>query len=152
MSPEISLNFQALQTMIRDGLLGERLMATISGFFGFLAGLLATIGLYAVISYTVVRRTNEIGIRMALGADGRDVMRMIMREAAMLLAVGLAVGTPLALAAGRIAGSMLFGLRPDDPVAFTAAIATLAAVSLVASYVPARRATKVDPMVALRYE
>jgi putative ABC transport system permease protein len=150
--PQVSTDFWVFETMIGEKLLPERLMATLSGFFGFLAGLLATIGLYGLVSYSVVRRTNEIGIRMALGAGGRDVVRMIMREAAILLAVGLAVGTLLALAAARIAGSMLFGLRPDDPVAFTAAIATLAAVSLVASYIPARRAMNVDPMVALRYE
>ncbi len=150
--PQVSTDFWVFETMVGEKLLPERLMATISGFFGFLAGLLATIGLYGVISYTVVRRTNEIGIRIALGADGRDVMTMIMREAAGLLAVGLAVGTLVALAAARVAGSMLFGLRPDDPVTFAAAVATLAAVALVASYIPARRATKVDPMVALRYE
>jgi predicted permease len=150
--PQISTDFWIFKTMIGEKLLRERLMATISGFFGFLAVLLATIGLYGVTSYTVVRRTNEIGIRMALGAGGHDVLAMIMGEATVLLVTGLAVGTLLALGAARIAGSMLFGLRPDDPVAFTAAVATLAAVVLVASYVPARRATKVDPMVALRYE
>jgi len=138
--------------MIGEKLLPERLMATISGFFGILAALLVTIGLYGVISYTVVRPTNEIGVRMALGANERDVMTMVMREAAALLVVGLAVGTLLALGAARIAGSMLFGLRPHDPVTFSAALATLPAVALVASYIPGRRATKVDPMVALRYE
>ena len=150
--PQISTDFWMFKAMIQDNLLPERLMATISGFFGFLAGLLATVGLYGVISYMVARRTNEIGIRMALGADGRDVMTLILGEAAALLAVGLAAGTLLALAAAKMAGSLLFGLRPGDPVAFVVAIATLAAVALAASYIPARRATKVDPMVALRYE
>ena len=150
--PQITTDLRVFKTMIGEKLLPERLMATISGFFGFLALVLATIGLYGVISYTVARRTNEIGIRMALGANGRDVMTMVMREAAVPLMGGLAVGTLLALVAARIAGSMLFGLRPEDPVVFTVAVATLAAVALVASYIPARRATKVDPMVALRYE
>jgi len=150
--PQVSTDFWVFKTMIGEKLLPERLMATISGFFGLLAVLLATVGLYGVISYTVVRRTNEIGIRMALGANGRDVMTMVMREAAVLLVAGLTVGTLLALGAARIASSMLFGLRPDDPAAFTAAIVALGAAALVASYSPARRATKVDPMVALRYE
>jgi putative ABC transport system permease protein len=149
---QASTDFWVFKTMIGEKLLPERLMATISGFFGLLDALLATVGLYGVISYTVVRRTNEIGIRIALGAEGHDVMTMIMWEAAVLLVVGLAVGSLLALGAARIAGSMLFGLGPGDPVTFTTALATLAAVALVASYIPARRATRVDPMVALRYE
>ena len=150
--PQVSTDFWVFETMIGEKLLPERLMATISGFFGLLAALLAIVGLYGVISYTVVRRTNEIGIRMALGADGRDVMTMVMREAGVLLVVGLTVGTPLAMGAARMVGSMLFGLQPGDPAVFTVAIGTLGAAALLASYIPARRATKVDPMVALRYE
>jgi ABC-type antimicrobial peptide transport system permease subunit len=127
-------------------------MATLSGFFGFLAALLASVGLYGVMSYGVARRTNEIGIRMALGAQRRDVLIMIMHEAAVVLVIALGIGTVLALAVARVARSMLFGLRPNDPATFIMAGASLAAVALVASYLPARRATKVDPMVALRYE
>jgi ABC-type antimicrobial peptide transport system permease subunit len=91
-------------------------MATLSGFFGFLAALLAAIGLYGVFSYAVVQRTNEIGIRMALGAQRSDVVRMIMREAGLILLLGLAAGTGIALAAAQLAASLLFGLKPRDPL------------------------------------
>ena len=151
-SPDISVNFSVLENMIHDELLGERLMATLSGFFGLLAGLLATLGLYGVMSYAVARRTNEIGIRMTLGARQGEITAMIIREAGMLLAAGLVVGIPLSIAGGRAASSILFGLKPYDPVTLVAATALLAFVALGASFLPARRATKVDPMVALRYE
>ena len=151
-SPDISIQFRLLQTMIHNDLLRERLMATLSGFFGFLAALLAIIGLYGVTSYMVVRRTNEIGIRMTLGAGRHAIVAMIVREAVVLLAAGLILGLALSLAASRAAGSMLFGLKPYDPVTLGLAAALLAFVAVVASYLPARRATKVDPMVALRYE
>src|SRR5207247_11434764 len=109
--PQISTDFWMFKAMIQDNLLPERLMATLSGFFGFLAGLLATIGLYGVISYMVVRRTNEIGIRMALGATPRIVLSMIMREAGALLAIGIVVGSVLAVVAAKAASKMLFGLK-----------------------------------------
>jgi ABC-type antimicrobial peptide transport system permease subunit len=127
-------------------------MATLSGFFGFLAGLLATIGLYGVISYTVARRTNEIGIRMALGAGRGAVLIMIMREAATLLGIGVVAGTILALLAARTARALLFGLHPNDPLTIAVAIAALGAVALAASFLPAQRAARVQPMEALRYE
>ena len=127
-------------------------MATLSGFFGFLAALLATIGLYGVMSYMVAQRQNEIGVRMALGANGRDVLRMILREAGLLLAIGLVAGTALAVAAGRAATSMLYGLKPHYPITMALAIASLAVVALLASYVPALRAARLEPMVALRDE
>ena len=113
-SPEINIDFHVFKTQIRESLLRERLMATLSGFFGFLAALLATIGLYGLISYTVARRTNEIGIRMALGAQRGDVVKMVLREAGVLLAIGLGVGTALSLVAAKTASSMLFGLKPRD--------------------------------------
>jgi ABC-type antimicrobial peptide transport system permease subunit len=137
---------------IRESLLRERLMATLSGFFGFLAGLLATIGLYGLISYTVARRTNEIGIRMALGAQRGDVTRMILREAAILLGIGLAAGTVLSLVAAKTASSFLFGLKPRDPLTLAGAIAALAAVTIAASLLPAQRASRLDPIAALRDE
>jgi putative ABC transport system permease protein len=152
MSPDIDVDFHPLKTQILDGLLRERLMATLSGFFGALAALLAVIGLYGVISYMVARRTNEIGIRMALGANGAGIARLILREALLLLVLGLAAGTALALAAARTASSMLFGLKPYDPATLAFAITSLALVAIVASYIPARRAAGVDPMVALREE
>ncbi len=151
-NPDISIEFKSLQGMIHDELVGERLMATLSGFFGVLAALLATVGLYGVMSYMVARRTNEIGIRMTLGAGRGEITRMILREAGVLLSVGLAVGLVLALAGARAVGSVLFGLKPYDPLTFVAATALLAVVAVAASYLPARRATRVDPMIALRYE
>jgi putative ABC transport system permease protein len=151
-SPEIDIDFHPFRTQILDGLLRERLMATLSGFFGALAAILAVIGLYGVISYMVARRTNEIGIRMALGANGGGIVRLILREALLLLGIGLVVGAALALAAARTASSMLFGLKPYDPATLAFAIGTLAMVAIAASYIPARRAAGVDPMVALREE
>jgi len=151
-SPDIDVDFHPFKTAILDGLLQERLMATLSGFFGALAAILAVIGLYGVISYMVARRTNEIGIRIALGADGRGIVRLILREAMLLLAIGLLAGVALALAAARTASSMLFGLKPYDPATLAFAISTLALVAIAASYIPARRAAGVDPMVALREE
>jgi predicted permease len=151
-SPDIDIEFHPFKTQILDGLLRERLMATLSGFFGALAAVLAIIGLYGVISYMVARRTNEIGIRMALGADGAGIVRLILREAFLLLGIGLVVGVGFALAAARTASSMLFGLKPYDPATLAFAIVTLAMVAVAASYIPARRAAGVDPMVALREE
>jgi len=124
----------------------------LSGFFGFLAALLTMVGLYGVISYVMARRRSEIGIRMALGAQRGHVVGMVMREAARLLSVGVAMGTALSLVAGRGASSLLFGLKPHDPLTLLTAGALLAGIAALASYLPARRATKVDPMVALRYE
>ena len=151
-NPGISFDFVVFTTMIRDGLLRERLMATLSGFFGFLAGLLATIGLYGVISYMVTRRTNEIGIRMALGADRRNILKIIMGEAAALLIIGVGVGMVLAVLAAGTAKALLFGLQPSDPATLILAMAALAGVTLTASYLPAQRAARLDPMVALRDE
>jgi len=150
--PEIIVDFGDFQATIRDGLVLDRLMAMLSGFFGFLAALLAMIGLYGVISYIVARRRNEIGLRMALGAQRGQVVGMVMREAGRLLALGIFVGTTLSLIAGRWAGSLLFGLKPYDPLTLVAAGVLLAAVAIMASFLPAHRASKVDPMVALRYE
>ena len=109
-------------------------------------------GLYGVISYVVARRTNEIGIRVALGARQGQVVGMVVREAGWLLVAGVAAGLALSLIAGRSASSLLFGLKPYDPLTLGAAVAVLAAIAGLASFVPARRASKVDPMVALRYE
>ena len=150
--PEIIIEFHTLQTQIRDSLLRERLMATLSGFFGFLAVLLATIGLYGVISYTVARRTNEIGIRVALGAQRGHVMGMIMREAGILLAVGVVVGAALALIAARTATSLLYGLKPHDPSTLVIAVVAIALVAAAASFLPAHRAAGLDPIAALREE
>ena len=151
-NPGIVMEFDSLASMIDGSLLRERLVATLSGFFGLLAVLLATIGLYGVISYMVARRTNEIGIRMALGADRLMVVSMIMREAVVLLAIGLGVGIALSWVAGTAANSLLFGLRTGDPETVTLAAALLAAVTLAASFLPSRRAARLDPLIALREE
>ena len=113
---------------------------------------LATIGLYGVMSYMVARRRGEIGIRMALGANRGDVLGLVLREAGMLLAVGLVIGTGLAIAVGRTASSMLFGLKPTDPVTIGLSVALLAVVAMVASFLPAMRAARLEPMLALREE
>jgi ABC-type antimicrobial peptide transport system permease subunit len=149
-SPALVLNFRVFETTIRESLLRERLMATLSGFFGLLAALLATIGLYGVISYMVVRRRNEIGVRMALGASRRDVLALILREAGTLLGIGLALGTGLALLAGSAARALLFGLTPSDPMTMGIAVVSLASIAAAASFLPAHRAATLDPMQALR--
>jgi predicted permease len=151
-SSGISFNFTGLQDQIGQSLLAERLLATLSGFFGALAVVLAMIGLYGVMSYTVAERTSEIGIRMALGARRADVTAMILRKAATLLVVGLALGAGLSLAAASAASALLFGLKPRDPVTLAIAAAVLAAVALGASYLPARRAAALDPIASLKEE
>jgi putative ABC transport system permease protein len=151
-NPDVSLSFVNFNEMVRQTLVRERLMALLAGFFGFLAALLATIGLYGVISYMVAGRTNEIGIRMALGADRQSVVGMIMREAGILLGIGVVLGGILSLFAAQTARAMLFGLKPGDPLTLATAIMFLATVALLASYLPARRAAKLDPMMALREE
>jgi predicted permease len=151
-SPGISLTFRVFRTELRESLMPERLMATLSGFFGFLAAILATVGLYGVISYMVARRRNEIGIRIALGADRASVLRLVMREAGLLLILGLTLGTALSIAAAHAATSLLYGLQPSDPLTIALAIALLAAVAIVASGIPALRAARLNPMTALREE
>jgi putative ABC transport system permease protein len=130
----------------------ERLMATLSGFFGGLAVLIATIGLYGVMSYMVTRRRMEIGVRLALGAGRGAVVRMVVREAALLLAAGLITGTAIALYIARTTTAFLFGLTASDPTTIASATISLAAVTLVASWIPARRAARLQPTIALREE
>jgi predicted permease len=130
----------------------ERFISQLSSFFSLLALLLACIGLYGVMNYDVTRRTNEIGVRMALGAQTSGVLWLVLKESLVLLAIGVAVGIPAALAATRLLQSQLFGLDAHDPATFAVAICSVTGIALIAAYVPARRATKVDPMVALRYE
>ena len=151
-NPAILLQFSTMEQAVRDSLISERLMATLSGFFGLLAALIATIGLYGVMSYMVARRQMEIGIRMALGADRGMVVRLIVREAGVLLAIGLAIGVGLSAAAGRTATSLLYELQPWDAVSLAVGMAGLAAVALVASWVPAHRASRLALTIALREE
>ena len=150
--PEMRVEYHLFQTEIQNGIVRERLMALLSGFFGALAALLAMIGLYGVISYIIAMRRNEIGIRMALGASRQNVVGMILRQTMALLGLGVGMGLLLALAATSGARSLLFGLRPSDPLSLLGAALFLAVVALVASFWPAYRATRHDPMKALRYE
>jgi predicted permease len=130
----------------------QRRVAQLSSFFGVLAVFLSCIGIYGLISYIVSRRTNEIGVRMALGAARSQVLWMIMRESLWLVALGILIGVPVALASERLVSTVLFGLRPNDPLTLLAGVAMLLAVATLAGYLPARRASRVDPMIALRYE
>jgi len=151
-NPALVLDFRIFKTVIRDGLLRERLMATLAAFFGALAIALAAIGLYGVISYMIVRRTNEIGVRMALGATQRDILTMVIAEVVKLLAFGLVIGCVLALSAAPAVRALLYGLRPSDPLTLVIAAVGLATVAIAASFLPARRASHLPPMVALRDE
>lgn len=135
-----------------ESLVQERLFATLSSFFGVLALLLACIGLYGVMSYGVARRTNEIGIRMALGATATRVTRMVMRETMLVVGIGVAIGLGAAVATTRLVAAMLFGLAPTDPLTVSLAVLLMLGVAALAGYIPARRAARVDPMIALRYE
>jgi putative ABC transport system permease protein len=151
-NPAISLQFRTLTGQLEQSLLRERLMATLSSAFAALAVLLAMLGLYGVIAYMVARRRNEIGVRMALGADSGRVIRLVLRETVVLLAAGLAVGLGLVWVAGRAATALLYGLQPTDPLTLVSAATLLALVALLASFGPARRAAGLEPMSALRAE
>ena len=150
--PEMSIEFTPFKTQVEQSLLRDRLMATLSSFFGLLAAALATVGLYGVISYMVAQRRAEIGIRMALGASGNEVMRLILKEATALLAAGLLLGAILAVSSSKAAGTLLFGLKATDPSTIALAILLLAFVAFIASFIPALRAARTEPMVALREE
>jgi ABC-type antimicrobial peptide transport system permease subunit len=128
----------------------QRMAAALIGLFGLLALALTAVGLYGVISYSVAHRTREIGVRMALGAQSRDVLKMVMREGAALIAAGAMIGLAGAWAATRLIKGFLYGVSPTDPLTFIGIVILLIFVALTACYIPARRATKVDPMVALR--
>ncbi len=151
-NPSFVLEFKVMTEQIAESLQRDRLMAVLAGAFGVLAGVLAAIGLYGVIAYMVAGRQNEIGVRMALGADRASVIRLVLREAMMLLAAGLVIGIGLALWAGQAATKLLFGLKPNDAATFVAASVLLAVAAAAAGYVPARRASAMDPMDALRVE
>ncbi len=143
---------KSLGNQFDDSLVEERLVASLSSLFGSLALLLTCVGLYGLMGYTVNRRTAEIGIRMALGAERGTIARMILRETLLLVFGGLAIGIPAAILTARLIASQLFGLNSSDPITFVAACAAMTAVTLMASYFPARRAASVDPMKALRSE
>jgi ABC-type antimicrobial peptide transport system permease subunit len=148
----ISLQFRSLETQVNESLLQPRIVALLSSVFGSLALLLAMVGLYGVTSYAVTRRKGEIAIRMALGAARGSVVRLMLRDVVVLLALGMAAGLAASLAAGRLVASLLFGVQPRDPVQLAGAVVVLAAATAVAAYLPARRAARLDPMAALREE
>ena len=143
---------KTLSEQVDDSLQQERTISQLSSFFGLLALTLASVGLYGVMAYMVARRTSEMGIRMALGARSSHVLWMMLREALFLVLVGIAIGIPAAIGAGHLISSLLFGLTPSDPVTIALATLLLVAVAVLAGYLPARRASRVDPMEALRYE
>lgn len=149
-APAASVRYRPLSSYLRDSLATDRAMASLSGFFGGLAILIASVGLYGVVSYMVSRRHAEIGIRMALGADARSVVRMVIGESAWLLAAGCVLGLTLAAAAARSVAALLFGIPPWDPASFATAVFVLAAVTVIAAWIPARRAARVSPVNALR--
>lgn len=152
-SPQLPITeVTTLNEQINDRLLQDRLITKLVSFFGVLALLLACVGLYGVMAHAVARRTNEIGIRMALGARGTNIIWMILREVLSLVIAGLLIGVPTALFAARFVKSQLFGLEGSDPVTLIGAAITLAIVALMAGFLPARRASRVNPLIALRYE
>jgi putative ABC transport system permease protein len=143
---------RTLTARLEGSLVQERLMATLASAFGLLALVLASVGLYGVLAYAVVRRTSEIGIRLALGARRRQVLALVLNSAIRMLTLGIVFGLPAAWATSRLVSSMLFGLTGDDPTTIVGAVTVLFVTGLVAAYIPARRATRIEPLVALRCE
>ncbi|MFZ0522997.1 MAG: ABC transporter permease [Candidatus Acidiferrales bacterium] len=148
--PEIEVH--TIPALVQESLHGDYFVARLAAAFGLLAVVLAGVGLYGIMAFTVARRTRDIGIRMTLGASPSTILRQVLRETLILMLIGIAVGVPIALAGTRLIRTMLFGLGAVDPVALVAACAILTAIAAAASYIPARRASQVDPMIALRYE
>ena len=150
--PGISVEFHNFDTQVKESLVQQQMVALLSTIFGLLALVLAMVGLYGVTTYSVVRRRGEIGIRMALGAQRGSVIRLMLRDVAMMGAVGMLAGLAASLAAGRLVKSLLYGIRADDPLELAAAAILLAAAIALAAYIPAQRAARLDPMTALREE
>jgi ABC-type antimicrobial peptide transport system permease subunit len=145
-------NIRTAEEDIRRSLLRERLVATITTLFGGLALLLAGLGLYGVLSYGVAQRTREFGIRIAIGAEAPSIVTLVMREAGWVVGGGIVIGLAAAWALAHVVTSLLYGVQPTDPVSAVIAVAVLAAAGALAAWVPARRASRVDPIQALRYE
>ena len=152
-NPDLTVvSFKSLDYQVADNFNGERLISRLTGLFGVLALVLASVGLYGITAYSVARRTNEIGVRMALGANRSHVVVMVMRRALVLVAIGLAIGIPVALLGGRLMRTQLYGVRTYDPVTLAGAVLVLAACAVLAGFIPAKRAASIEPMNALRQE
>jgi ABC-type antimicrobial peptide transport system permease subunit len=152
-APEIPINFvSSLSQQVDESTANQRLVARLSAFFGILAAFMVCIGIYGLLSYAVARRTSEIGVRMALGARRSNVLWLILREILWLVAIGIVIGIPVALEGSRMVVKLLYGLSPADPVSLLAAVAMLIAISALAGYVPARKASLTEPTAALRCE
>jgi len=145
-------NITSLRVQTDEALKQEKLITQLVSFFGLLGLLLSCVGLYGIMAHAVVRRTNEIGIRMALGAERRNIIWMVLKESLLLVAIGLAVGIPAAWGAAHLIASQLFGVNPTDPITLLTAVVSLTLVAASAGYLPARKASRVDPLIALRYE
>jgi putative ABC transport system permease protein len=150
--PSTPLEVRPLSAQVEAAMVQERMMSTLAGGFAMLALLLACVGLYGLLAYAVTRRTRELGIRMALGAQRTRLIAMVLKGAVRLIVIGIAIGLPAGLMASRLLESMLFGLKPNDPGVIGVAIFLLTIAALIAAYLPARRASKVDPITALRHE
>jgi predicted permease len=146
------IEMKTLEQKIEDSLSNDRLMTSLASAFALLAALLAAVGIYGVMAYNVTRRTREIGIRVALGAPLATVRNLVLREVLWMTAIGIAIGLPAAYALGRFAETMLYGVKASDPLVASTAVAAVLLVALLAGWLPARRATRIDPLVALRYE
>ena len=145
-------NLKTLDRVVEEDLFSARMVAVLSGAFAGLAALLAALGIYGVLAFLVVQRTREIGIRMAVGAESGDIRLLIVKEVGSMLIAGVVIGLPLAYGLARLSESLLFGVSANNPLIYSVGLILIAVVAVVACYIPARRATRVDPLVALRYE
>jgi predicted lysophospholipase L1 biosynthesis ABC-type transport system permease subunit len=149
-APDLRVSARTMASYVNDTMVTERLAAMLSGFFGVLALLLAAVGVYGVMAYAVTQRRSEIGIRLALGASPTGVVRMVLQRVALLVGAGMAIGGTISFWISKFSAAMLFGLQPRDPVTFAAAGIVLSAIGLLAGWLPARRAARIDPVSALR--
>ncbi|MGH9710382.1 MAG: FtsX-like permease family protein, partial [Candidatus Acidiferrales bacterium] len=147
-----AVQFTTISELVSRSIATETMITKLAGFFGSLAVLLACIGIYGIMAYAVTGRTNEIGIRMALGAQRKNVLWLVLRETLLLVLIGVAIGLPAVFGASQLIKSQLFGLTAADPVSLIIATILMFVVAIIAGYIPARRASRTDPMVALRYE